>query len=156
MKYLKAAFRYLVPYMLYGEILYLSLKGVKDKSIFMFNGLFGYYSEMSRYLAWGLDIFFIVAGLGAIVYGTYLLYTKAVDAGGEGFETAITTEKQVEYQETMSGNWRAKKHDVTVYDTDAISNNVALALLYFVGAVLMDVVGIIFFIVFVVRNVGKK
>lgn len=43
-----------------------------------------------------------------------------------------------------------------VYDTDAISNNVALALLYFVGAVLMDVVGIIFFIVFVVRNVGKK
>lgn len=157
MEYLRLFFCFLVPYFLFAEILYVSLKGANDMTIFMWNGLFGSLSQVATFIAWIVDVLCIVAGIGAIIYGVVcLMEAYGEKTGNDILEQSSTTVSGYELHETMFGNYKAEKKEVKIYDSDARYSNAFKLIFLFLASAVMDVAGIVLFIVYTVKYAKGK
>ena len=147
--YAKNIFRYFVPYFLYGEILYLSLTGVKDKTIFIFFGLLRRISQLAGWIGLGVDIALMILGLAAIIYSAKVFYDGD---GFTGYEQAREQYTLTTYSESMlTGKIRGRSQDVTVYN-DNVYLNIMIFIWNFIKVLFLTVFGVFIFIVVAIKH----
>lgn len=143
----KNVFRYLIPYLLFGELLYLALTGARDKTIFIFRGLLGGINGIAGWIGLGIDIALMIVAIAAIIYSAWRFYD------GDGFTdyaNASETYTMTTYSESWTGKVKGKSQDVTVYN-----DNVYLNVLIFIWNVLkvlfLTLFGLFIFIVLTIK-----
>lgn len=143
----KNIFRYLFPYLLYGELLYLALTGVRDKTIFLFRGLFVGISDIAGWIGLGVDIALMLVGLAAIIYSAKCFYDGD---GFTGYEQAREQYTMTTYSESWTGKVKGKSQDVTVYN-DNIYLNIMIFIWNFFKVLFLTVFGLFIFIVIAIK-----
>lgn len=154
--YWKAAFRYLFPYLLFGEILYLALKGARDGTNLIFRGLLYNISSVAQYIGLAIDILFILVGVSAIIYGIYCLYQKGLFGK---IEQAVTYGTETELSQKIFGgehDYKTKTVETSTTDVNKVRKNVGKGILYFFVAIFIAVFGPLAFPFIVIKHASAK
>ncbi len=144
----KNIFRYVFPYLLFGEILYLALSGVRTKTIFIFRGFLTGISDTSTTVGLWIDIGLMIIGLAAIIYSGVRF---ANDDGFTGYTNASETYQVTTVHESWTGKMKGRKENVTVYDEDNIFLNVMIFIWNFIKIFFISLFGYFIFIVSTIK-----
>lgn len=140
----KNIFRYVFPYFLFGEILYMAISGIRNKTIFIFRGLLTGISEVSATVGLWMDIALMILGVAAIIYSGVCF---ANDDGFTGYTEASETYQVTTVHESWAGKMKGRKENVTVYDEDNIFLNVMIFIWNFIKIFFISLFGYFIFIV---------
>lgn len=142
--FVKNIFRYVFPYLLFGEILYLALTGVRTKTIFIFRGLLAGISDVSVTVGLWIDIALMIIGVAAIIYSGVCF---ANDDGFTGYTDASETYQVTTVHESWTGKMKGRKESVTVYNEDNIFLNVMIFIWNFIKIFFISLFGYFIFVV---------